>query len=308
MPLDALSAPAPAYASLAYARTLSHAGQPWFVPEWGTHVLLRPVPGAAGRVDAMGPYPLCTLAPDADIPAGLGALRDAGAVSIVLVADPLAGPRAATLARDFPICRPFKTHWLIDRDVGAPTPSKHHRDRIRRGQRHATARRVSLQDPAWQARWGQLYAGLAARRGITGVQDFPPAAFAALARLDGDQLVAIAAEGNGDVLAMQLWMRHGDRAYSHLTATSETGRRLGATYVAYAAAVEELAGSRVLNLGGGSGDSDDLHDTLAAFKRGFANASAPAHLCAAVLDAVAYANLAAGTDGSYFPAYRQARS
>lgn len=305
MPLDALPAPPAGYASLDYARTLAHAGDPWPVAAWGTSVLLRPIPNAPGALDAMGPYPVCSLVSGADIPAGLAALRSARAVSVVLVADPLAGVGPAALSRHFPLCRPFKTHYLVDRDAGPVTLSKHHRDRIRRGERWAAARLVPFEQPVWRDTWCRLYAELIARHALTGVHAFPAAAFDTLAVLPPGTLVAFAAETpDGDVLAMQLWIRCGDRAYSHLTATSQAGYRVGATYVVYATAIKHFADCRVLDLGGGAGTADDLEDTLATFKRGFANASTVAHLCGAVLDDAAYRRLAHGCETAYFPAYR----
>jgi hypothetical protein len=294
-----------AYASLAYAQTLSHVGRPVAVAEWGTAVLLRDIDGAPGRFDATGPYPLCTFAPGADIPAGLAALRAMGAVSVVLVADPIGGPDASLLSPHFPLCRPFKTHHVIDRRLGPVLPSKHHRDRIRRGARHVSTRPVSLRDPVWQAHWCSLYAGLVEKRRITGLQAFPAESFNRLATLPPEQLLAFAAQApDGAVLAMQLWIRHGDCAYSHLTATSEAGYRAGATYAVYAAAIEHLADCLVLDLGGGAGHLDDPNDSLAAFKRGFANTTVMTSLCGAVLDAAAYAHLARGRSDGFFPAYR----
>ena len=304
MPLDGMTE-LPAYASLAYAKSLAHVGQPLFVPEWGTHVVLRPVPGEAGRLDAVGPYPICCLTPKADLRAGFAALRMAGAVSVVLVADPLHGPDPAALKRAFPVCRPFKTHWLVDRRAGSAEPSKHHQDRMRRGGRHATGLRVSLRDAAWRAEWGRLYGGLVARRCITGMQAFTPAAFEALTDVGDDQLLAVAATNGSEVLAMQIWVCQAGRGYSHLTATSQAGYRLGASYVVYETALRLLSECCVLDLGGGAGLGDDPADTLAMFKRGFANRSVAAYLCGKVLDPALYAALAAGRNGAFFPAYRQ---
>ncbi len=294
-----------AYASLPYAETLSHVGRAAVLAEWGTAILLRDIDGATDRFDAMGPYPVCTITAEADIPAGLARLQAMGAVSIVMVADPVCGPDAGVLARHFPLCRAFKTHHVIDRTLGPVVPSKHHRDRIRRGARHVAVRLVSLRDLAWQAHWCSLYAGLVEKRAISGVQAFSAAAFAQLANLPPEDLLAFAAEApDGAVLAMQLWIRHGDCAYSHLTATSEAGYRLGATYAVYAAAIDHLANCRVLDLGGGAGHLDDPNDSLAAFKRGFANTTATTLLCGAVLDEAAYAELASGRSDAFFPAYR----
>lgn len=294
-----------AYASLAYAHTLSHVGRPVEVAEWGTAVLLRDIEGAPDRFDAMGPYPMCRVAPGADIPAGLARLRAMGAVSIVMVADPIGGPDSSLLSPHFPLCRPFKTHHVIDRRSGRALPSKHHRDRIRRGARHVTTTLVSLRDPAWQAHWCSLYAGLIGKRHITGLQAFPAASFHQLADLPSEHLLAFAAQAaDGAVLAMQLWIRQGDRAYSHLTATSEVGYRVGATYAVYAAAIDHLADCIVLDLGGGAGPLDDPTDSLAAFKRGFANATVMTSLCGAVLDQAAYTELADDRSDAFFPAYR----
>lgn len=297
--------PAHAYASMAYAETLRHVGRPLEVAAWGTPILLRAIPGAGARMDAVGPYPLCTLAPDADIAAGLQTLREAGAVSVVLVPDPLHGPDLARLAHGFTLCRPFKTHQAIDRRVGPPDPSKHHRDRIRKGRRHARARIVSLRDAAWRAQWRRLYTALVLRRGVTGLAAFPDDAFERLATLPEHQLVAFAAESlSGDMLAMQLWIRHADAAYSHLTAISDAGYRTCAGYVVYDAAIEHFADCRILDLGGGAGVVDDPGDTLAAFKRGFANTTLSTRLCGAVLDPVQYAVLSAARSGPFFPVYR----
>jgi hypothetical protein len=296
-----------AYASPAYLRSLSHAGRSLDVPAWGAPVVLRTIPGVE-QMDAMGAYPVCVIAPGADIAAGLQTLRDAGLVSVVLVADPVCGVDAETLQRHFPFCVPFKTHYLITGKAGLSALSKHHRDRVRRGEKRATACQVSLRDPVWLAHWCQLYAGLVQHRGITGVQAFSDEAFDALAALPEESLLAFAAVApDGDVLAMQLWVRHGDSAYSHLTATSEAGYRASATFVVYAAAIAYLQDCATLDLGGGAGFADDPENSLAQFKQGFANDTAISMLCGAVLDQAAYDRLAGQQDGSFFPVYRTPR-
>ena len=100
------------------------------VPEWGTSMLLRPI--AAGGTDAIGPYPRAPIRQDADLRGCLERLRSLGLVSVVLVPDPLFAPSGEALAAAFPICRAFKTHYLLSRAAGAYAPSKHHRYEIRR--------------------------------------------------------------------------------------------------------------------------------------------------------------------------------
>jgi hypothetical protein len=112
-----------------------------------------------------------------------------------------------------------------------------------------------------------------------------------------------ALDASGEVHAMQVWVVHGDRAYSHLTATSAEGYRLLSTYALYAAAIDALSGCRLLDLGGGGAD-DAAGEALASFKRGFANSERMAHLCGAVLLPDLYASLSLGFPAVFFPAYR----
>ncbi len=293
------------YASATYAEALRHVGRPFEVPPWGTHVILRDIPGHPGLRDAAGPYPLLPFRRDADIPVGLRLLRAAGAVSVVLVADPLTGPPAERLAPHFPLALPFKTHHLMDRTAGPAPFSPHHRERARRGGRRTRIIRVALSDPRWAAAWDTLYAALVAHRGIAGPAAFPAAATTALARLPEASLVTLAAlSPHDDILAMTHWIRHAGVAHSHLTAATEAGHRASATYALHAAAPDHLPDCRILNLGAGAGPADDPADGLARFKAGFANATVTAHLFGAVLDPAAYARLAAPVATRHFPAYR----
>ena len=76
---------------------------------------------------------------------------------------------------------------------------------IRRGERHATARVVTLADPVWRQHWQALYAGLVARKGISGLQAFSNESFDRLAELPPSQLTIFVAEApDGAVLAMQI--------------------------------------------------------------------------------------------------------
>lgn len=287
------------YASPLYARALSGAGRPVEVDAWASFVLARALPDGTGE-DAMGAYPMAAFAQDADLEAGLEALRAAGLVSLVLVPDPLSGPGPAALAAAFELDRPFKTHQLVDPARGPFEPSKHHRDRIRRGGRRCRIERTRLAPHL--DRWLELYQGLVERRAVTGLAAFDPHYFRCLAELP--QLEAFTAHVDDRLCAMTLWFAHGGVAYNHLTASDEVGYANGAAFALYAAAIEHFEGE-VINLGGGAGWRDDPDDGLAAFKRGFANAEVLARLCGAILDRQRYQALSAGrsADG-FFPAYR----
>jgi hypothetical protein len=286
------------YASEAYARALAFSGAPLEVPAWGAWVLQRPIAG--GLADAAGPYPRAVLSPDADLEGGLAALRETGLVSVVLACDPLAGPPPDRLARAFEVCRPFKTHQLIDR-AGGYAPGKHHRYEIRRARARCRIERVGLADHL--ADWSRLYGGLAERHAITGPAAFSDAYFQVLAALPTFE--AFAAFVDGQVAAMAIWFEHDCRACNHLGASDALGYANGASYALYDAAIERFADCALIDLGGGAGAADDPDDGLVRFKRGFANAAASAHLCGAVLDRPAYQRLSAGKPDGFFPAYRR---
>lgn len=288
----------PPYASLDYALSLSHLGDPLAVPEWGGFVLTRPTQDGGHR-DAVGPYPLTVLKHDADITEGLSQLRREGLVSVVLVVDPLNSPSEALKA--FDVRRPFKTHQIYDPRLGKPAYGKHHRYEIRRAQRRVEVREIALQDhlPDWIA----LYDALIRRHGLTGAHAFPPACHRALAALPG--LRAFGAFIEERMVSAHLFVTHEGQASSHLAASSEEGYAAGAAYAVNASALEVLGQEGAVNLGGGAGSGDDPGDGLARFKAGFANTTATAWLYGAILDPQAYQALSSDKrDSSYFPAYR----
>ena len=288
------------YAGLRYAETMAHVGRPLWVEPWNTAMLLRDAP--RGMVDAAGPYPLGVLGEGADLPAGMEVLRTAGAVSVVVVADPFAAPEPDRLRDAFGMINPFKTHWTVERAAGPFAPTPHHRQRIRIAERRCRVRQAALREHLDD--WCRLYAELSERHAITGLHAFPRASFAALAEMEGLHAFLAEAEA-GEVIAMHLWVDDGQVAYSHLAATSAEGYRAKAPYALYAAAIEHFAAREAVDLGGGAGLADSAGDGLAQFKRGFANASRTAHLCGQILDEAAYARLSAGrAAGGYFPAYR----
>jgi hypothetical protein len=287
------------YGSALYAEALAHVGRAIRVEAWNSFVIARPLPDGSGE-DGIGVYPMAAFGRDADLEVGLAATADAGLVSLVLVPDPFASPPPERLAAAFTLCRPFKTHYLVETARGAEF-SKHHRDRVRRGRRRCRVERVSL--AGYLDAWAGLYAGLVDRHSIRGPADFTPAYFARLA--EAPELVALAAFVEDAPAAMTLWFEHAGVAYNHLTASNAAGYANGANFALYDAAIELFAGAAVMNLGGGAGFDDDPEDGLASFKRGFANAEIKALLCGAILDPPRYAALAATRPGTgFFPAYR----
>jgi hypothetical protein len=285
------------FAQRAYAEALAGARAVIPVPEWGAHLIRRATPD--GLCDATGVYPLQVFARGCDVGAGLERLAAEGLVSAVLTPDPLLCP-ASELARDFEVCRPFKPHHVIDPARGAYDPSRHHRQELRRAERRCRLDWVALADhlPSWI----NLYAGLVERRAVSGAADFTAAYFEALAADPAMQ--AVAAWVGDDLAGMAIWFEAEGVAYYHLSAVNGLGYGNGAAYALVGAGIERFAPRNVIHLGGGAGAGDGAGG-LSAFKRGFANGEVMAHICGAVLDPAAYAQMSAGRDDSaYFPAYR----
>ncbi len=288
-----------------YAHSLAEFGSPLRLPYSQAHVLLRPIPGTEW-VDAVGCYPLFACRDAAGLARDLPVLREAGAVSLTLVTDPLGPFEPLILESTFEtVARPFKVHYLVDL-TGDPERlgSAHHQRDARRSARFAVCE--VCENPAdHHEQWSRLYDNLIARHGIIGEAKFSPAAFRQQLRLPGVLLVR-AVDVERQVLGMQIWFAEGNRGWHHLGAYSDRGYRAGVSYGLTACALKELAadGVQVANLGGGTGLNTDTQDGLSRFKQGWSTHTAESWLCGAILNPSAYAQLAGSRRTDYFPAYR----
>lgn len=287
------------YGTEAYAGGLGGKDGIIDIPEWKTHLLRRSVEQSAGVYDATGPYPYCPLPADCDLSGGLERLAASGLISAVLIPDPLIGPRQDQAVQHFHVCQPFKAHYLVDQTTRTYEPTKHHRDRIRRGHRRCRIEVVALQDHLPQ--WSALYERLIKRRDISGVAAFSSAYFEVLA---GDRaLVTFAAWMDNSLVGMNLWYPWEGVCSNHLLAVSTDGYANGASYALYDAAISHFSG-QVLNLGGGAGVGDGAGG-LANFKRGFANDQVTSFIYGAILNKDRYRQLSQKANSTeYFPAYR----
>jgi hypothetical protein len=293
------------YSTSLYAFSLSDPDSTIEVPEWGCFVHRRAIPGSP-LYDAIGTYPAAPLSANADIAGGLRRLARHHLVSIVLVPDPYygLGLNRARLGASFEVCRPFKTHFVVEMSKRLDI-SKHHRQMVRRASRVCAVELVRLADHL--NAWCDLYSGLIDRRAISGTPNFSRTYFSALANVDG--LRTWAAFCDDGLVAMALWLRHDTIAWLHLMAANDVGYRTGASYALVAAALEHYADTEVVNLGGNAGIVDSISDGLSFFKRGFANSTATSHLCGAVLAPREYAELTSLRSGiDYFPSYRAPRA
>jgi hypothetical protein len=291
------------YATLAYAKTLTHIGRPMYVRAWDSHIIVRDVD--QNSFDAIGPYPIACLAPGSDLRAGLEDLRQAGMISVVLVVDGLWGPPHRELEQAFSSARPYKTHYLVDSAAGQYLPTSHHRYEIRRAaNRGIEIQMVYLRDILDE--WTELYDHLIARHQITGAQRFSRTSFEALACCDG--LVTLAAYLGETVVACHIWFQHEGFVWSHLAATNLAGYRNGASFALYDYSIRMFS-RQLINLGGAAGLEDATDDGLALLKAGFSNRKHRTHLYGAVLDLKRYNALCSERGvpvGDYFPLYRVA--
>lgn len=290
-----------AYATLPYAETLAHVGQPIHVPAWQTYVIARELGGHAR--DAMGPYPLACLGAESDLRGGVETLRAGGFVSITLIVDGVVGPSLDRFRETMSLVRPFKAHYLFDPASGPYRPSSHHRYEIRRAVKQGVdVQEVALGDVLEP--WTALYDELIVRRGITGVQRFGRASFQALARCRG--LRTIAAFLGGDLVSCHLWFEYAGHVWSHLAVSSTVGYATGAAYAVHDYSIRSFH-DRVIDMGGNAGTADSAADGLARFKSGFANRTSTAYLVGAVLAPGEYRRLCEANEtarSDYFPAYR----
>lgn len=293
------------YSDAGYAASLSEFGVPRRLPRSDGWLLERPVPGGSGR-DLIGPYPLFTCPNWAGLADDLDDLA-AGIVSVVLVADPLAGVGERELRRAFPDrVVPFKDHQVRDLDAPAALPA-HHRRHVRRSS-SAVEVEVCAEPLDHADDWSRLYESLAARHGLVGIRAFSRSAFRRQLGLPG--LIATRAERGGETVGMALWFEDAPNAYYHLGASSSEGYEVSASYALFAVALDHLRdrGVRWVDLGGAAG-AGSRDDGLVRFKRGWASEERAAYLCGRVLDRGAYARLAGrhrdGPSG-WFPAYRAA--
>jgi hypothetical protein len=290
------------YASKSYAETLFHMGRSVDVPEWGSYVIARSIPGGLGE-DIIGCYPLSILRPDADISAGLVRLRNAGFVSATLILDDFHRPSTDVLESTFDLVRPFKTHFLHRGPLSNYKPGRDHRYKINRAYRTVATKTINLVDHI--DGWIALYDGLTERHNLSGMHVFPRDCYEMLARIPG--IHTIGGFIGEEMVSCHIWVVHKGRVHSHLTASSALGYTNRAAYAVSDTSIKYFADAELINFGGGAGLGADANDGLTQFKRGFSNDQAKSYICGSVLDRAAYERLSHKKEVSrdeYFPAYR----
>lgn len=294
------------YAHPRYAKSFSEFGTPRKLPRCGGWILERQIPGSPYR-DAIGCYPLFVCCDWSQLCADLEDIGR-GLVSMSLVTDPFGDYEISYLRRCFDdLVLHFKDHLVVDL-CRSPEEnvSRHHRYYARKAQRsiHVEECKEPMQ---FLEEWVDLYANLIRRHNIVGMRAFSRSAFAQQLSVPG--AVVLRAVHQDTVVGAQIWFVQGEVAYSHLTACSELGYELRASYALYWSAIEFLSGKvRWLDLGGGAGVRADGADGLSIFKRGWSNGTRPVYFCGRIFDHARYEEIVARKGIStidYFPAYRR---
>lgn len=287
------------YRSAAYALALADVGQPLALGATGGFVLERRIPGTQKR-DLMAPYPLFACADWDELEAALEQLgRDH--VSITLVTDPFCPIPAERLAEIFPVCRPLHDHFVID--LAAPLHlSRHHRRKLRQAADLCLASGPA--EVSMAADWIRLYEVLVTRKNIRDMRGFGAGSLRKQLLVPGAHLLT-AWEG-AEAVGADLYFLDGEVAYAHLSAYSERGYELSASYVMMDRAIEYFRGlgARYIDLGGApAAGASGLLD----FKSGWTRLTRPSYLCGKVLDPIAYQDLcpSGAASSAYFPSYRQ---
>jgi len=292
------------YADPLYATSLAEFGTPRELPRCKGWILERPIPGSPWR-DAIGCYPLFSCQDWSNVAADVDELSG-DLVSLSCVADPFGAPNPDVLQRCFDLVRPFKQHYVTDVGRGVEAiASAHHRKYARRALRDLVIEPCS-EPLRYLDEWVELYAGLTAARGLSGIRAFSRTAFQRQLSMTG--LVMFRASREGRTAGLHLWLRGGDVAYGHLGVTNAMGNQFAAAYGLYWCALEWFA-RRVhwLHLGGSAGVDRIEGDGLAAFKRGWATGTRTAYFCGRCFDREKYDEIVRARHvdaGGFFPAYR----
>ena len=114
---------------------------------------------------------------------------------------------------------------------------------------------------------------------------------------------------DNDIVGMILWYVQNKIAYYHLSAYSDLGYELRASFGLFKHSIEyfQNLGLRSLNLGSGAGIKGSEADGLSRFKKGWSNLTRTSFFCGKIFNYEAYSEILEDKSISktdYFPAYR----
>lgn len=257
-------------------------------------------------MDAMGPYPLFSCLDWSRLPEDLDALSSE-LVSTFLVLDPFGGYDSGQYRDYFDCFRPFKTHYVLEFHEGWEKEIKtRHKKNARHGLRFSTV--VQVDRPVDYADiWTDLYGNLIRRHQLKGIHEFSRDSFKKQLSVQGCRLYLVYQDDT--VIGGNIFYIHNEVAYGHLSAFTDDGYALDASYSVLWYAFKFLEKDvRYVNLGGCPGQVNGESGGLNYFKQGWSNRTRRVYLAGKVHQPDVYGQLKKqfGIDETdYFPAYRK---
>jgi hypothetical protein len=296
------------YAHPLYCDSLKEFGEPRELPHCGGWVLVRPIPGTPYK-DAMGCYPLFACQNWSRLSEDMEHLGS-DVVSLVLVMEPFSGVVPSYLEHCFDRVEPFKTHYVTD--LRYPLENFIDRDYRRKVRKSLNIMDVEVcrQPAKYLDDWVRLYDNLIRKHNITGIRAFSYKCFEIQMNIPG--MVMVLGRCEGEIVGATLILVRDQVAYSHLSAYSNRGYMIKASYGIRWKILSYLGeqGIRYFDNGGAPGIKDDPVNGLTQFKRGWSNDKRTVYLCGRVFDRGKYESLCQRdqiANGDYFPAYRMGK-
>lgn len=292
------------YAHRNYARGFLEFGEPLYLPASKGWVIKREIPGT-NHFDAMGCYPVFSCENWNRLKEDIESLENQ-LVSITLVTDPFADVPCEALKDIFPVCFPFKEHYITDFSQPLEVSvTKKTRKHARRALRDISVEHC--QTPLnYLDEWTLLYNELIKRHDITGLRAFKKQSFENQLVVPGVEMF-IARLGH-QIVGAEIFLVGNDVGYAHLVAISPVGYENNASYALDWTAILYFSESlRMLDHGAGAGlgQSDG---GLTLYKKRWATKTLPVYLCGRILNPQIYKELIdkkAAAGSTYFPAYRE---
>ena len=293
------------YAHPDYAFSLREFGEPRELPRCGGWILVRQIPGTPYK-DGMGCYPMFACKDWTKLHEDFeNVCYDL--VSLAIVTDTFADVTPAYLEQYFDLVKPFKTHYVVE--LNHPLKNfvnKVHRKNARKSLEMMDIE-VCCQPIQYLDEWIRLYDTLISRHKIEGINAFSPKCFEIQLNIPG--MVMFLGRREGEVVGATLVLIHDKVAYFHLSAYTNEGYNIKASYGTHwqALVYGYEQGIRYFNLGGGAGIREDPSDGLAEFKRGWSNDRRIVYFCGRVIDRQKYDSICEQyriSNVEYFPPYR----
>jgi len=291
-----------------YAKSFKEFGKPICLPQCKGWILKRKIPDFPYD-DAMGCYPLFSCENWSELYCDLENNVEDDIVSLSLVADPFGDFDEKYLKRCFKdVVIPFKEHFIVD--LNNPinkSVSEHHLRYSRKGLKKLNVE-ICKNPIIYLDEWESLFSKLIRRHNIKGIRAFSRYVFQKQLIVPG--IVAFRAIYKNKTVGMLLCYIQGKIAFSHLSAFSDKGYNLYASYALHLKMIEHFSeiGLKWVDLGAGAGLNKRSNDGLDQFKQGWSTIRKTAYFCGRIFNKSKYFKIVEKkkiTDTNYFPVYRK---